>query len=159
MFSNTAGETGPAGTSVIRLHRLRDYQRLRTYRVRIDGNVAGKIGAGKTVDFPVPPGEHLVRVTLDRFWGTRVVTLQVGEGELVEFTCRPAAWWLVGLTSMMWAALGRVLGVVAGNHLLWGWFALVLCAGGFTVLTRHRCIRLDGPTVTSRTWASAWQER
>jgi len=27
----------------------------------------------------------------------------------------------------------------------------MLCAGGFTVLTRHRYMRLDGPTVTSRT--------
>jgi hypothetical protein len=50
--SNTTSETGSAGTGVIRLHRLRDYQRLRTYRVRIDGNAAGKIAAGKTVDFP-----------------------------------------------------------------------------------------------------------
>ena len=138
MFSNTTGETGPAGTGVIRLHRLRDYQRLRTYRVRIDGNLAGKIAAGKTVDFPVPPGEHLIRLTLDRFWGTRVVTLQVREGELVEFTCRPPAMWLVGLTSMMWPAFGEVLGIVAGKHLLWGCLALLLCAGGFTVLARHR---------------------
>jgi hypothetical protein len=150
MFSNTTSETGSAGTGVIRLHRLRDYQRLRTYRVRIDGNAAGKIAAGKTVDFPVPPGEHLVRVTLDRFSGTRVVTLQVREGELAEFTCRPAAWWLVGLTSMMWAAFCEVLIFVAMNHPLWGWSALLLCGGGVTVLIRHRCIRLDGPRVTSR---------
>ena len=89
-------------------------------------------------------------VTLDRFWGTRAVTLQVREGELAEFTCRPAAWWLVGLTSMVWVTLGQVLGNVAANHLPWGWFAFMLCAGGFTVLTRHRYMRLDCPTVTSR---------
>ena len=61
-----------AGTSVIRLHRRQSFyrDRLRAYRVRIDGNPVGKIAAGETMDFPVPPGEHRVRLTIDQLWGT-----------------------------------------------------------------------------------------
>jgi hypothetical protein len=89
-----------AGYSVIRLHRRRGFYQdsLRAYRVRIDGNPLGKIAKGETRDFIVPPGEHRVRLTIDRLAGSREVMLQVREGELVEFTCRPghpalALWW------------------------------------------------------------------
>ncbi len=137
-----------AGTSVIRLHRPRGYNHLRAYRVRIDGNPVGKIAAGETMDFPVPPGEHRVRLTLDRLWGTREVMLQVREGELVEFTCRPGAVWLMVLTALLWVVFGEML--VLNHMLLWGLFALPLCPVLVLVLVRHRYIRLDGPTVTSR---------
>jgi hypothetical protein len=63
--------------------------RLRNYRVRIDGNPVGEIAQGETKDFFVPPGKHRVRLTIDRLWGSREVALQVGEGEVAEFTCSP----------------------------------------------------------------------
>ena len=151
MFSNTTSETGSAGTGVIRLHRLRDYQRLRKYRVRIDGNPAGKIACwARRWTFPCPRASTWSASPSTGSWGTRVVTFQVREGELAEFTCRPAAWWQVWLTSMMWTAFCEVLIFATMNHPLWYWSALLLCGGGVTVLIRHRCIRLDGPRVTSR---------
>lgn len=135
---------------MIRLHRPQGYHRLRAYRVRIDGNPVGKIAAGETMDFPVPPGEHRVRLTLDQLWGTREAMLQVREDELVEFTCRPGAVWLMVLTALLWAIFGEMLVMLVWNHMLWGLFALPLCPGVALVLVRHRYIRLDGPTVTSR---------
>jgi hypothetical protein len=88
-MGESAGTT--RGWSVIRLHRRQGFYRdgLRAYRVRIDGNFAGKIAEGQTRDFVVPPGEHRVRLTVDGLWGSREVTFQVREGELAEFICRP----------------------------------------------------------------------
>ena len=123
----------PAGTSVIRLHRSRDYQRLRAYRVRL---------------------------TIDKFWGTRAVMLQVRQGEQAEFTCRPGAPLLMGLIALLSAACGEVLAMSAWNHVLWAWFALPLCLTLGLMLVRHRYIRLDGPMVTNRAWArESFEER
>lgn len=108
------------GWSIIRLHRQQGFYRTRfgQYRVRIDGNPVGKIAEGETKDFSVPAGQHRVRLTIDRLWSSREVTLQVCDGELAEFICRP------------------------GGPALYILFAL---------LVPHRYIRLNGPTVTSRT--------
>lgn len=108
------------GWSIIRLHRQQGFYRTRfgQYRVRIDGNPVGKIAEGETKDFSVPAGQHRVRLTIDRLWSSREVTLQVRDGELAEFICRP------------------------GGPALYILFAL---------LVPHRYIRLNGPTVTSRT--------
>ncbi len=80
------------GESVIRVRRQRGFYRdsLRQYRVRIDGNPVGLIGPGETMDFIVPPGEHWVRMTLDRFWTSREAVLEVKAGEVAELTCRPS---------------------------------------------------------------------
>jgi hypothetical protein len=134
-----------AGTSVIRLHRRRSFYRdfLRAYRVRIDGNPVAKIAAGATMDFPVPSGEHRVRLTIDQFWGSREVMLQVREGELVEVTCRPGVPWLWVLFPLT-SVFGMMLVL---NHMLWcGLVALPLCPVFALLLVRHRYIRLDGPT-------------
>jgi len=81
------------GWSVIRLHREQGFyrDRRRAYRVRIDGNVVGKVAEGETKDFFVPPGEHRVRFTIDGLWSSREVTFQVGADELTEFICYPSA--------------------------------------------------------------------
>jgi hypothetical protein len=79
------------GSSVIRLRRRSGFyrDRIRTYRVWIDGNPVAEIPHGATKDFPVPPGEHRVRLTIDRFWTSREVMLNAHAGELAELVCRP----------------------------------------------------------------------
>ena len=81
------------GWSVIRVHRRQGFWRdhFGTYQVRIDDDRAGSIVEGETKDFSVPPGEHRVRLSMDRFWTSRELTVQIREGELAEFVCRPAA--------------------------------------------------------------------
>jgi hypothetical protein len=137
----------PAGTCVIRLHRPRGYSRnrWRAYRVRIDGNPVGKIGVGETMDFPVSPGEHRVRLTVDHFWGTREVMLQAREGEFAEFTCSPGVPWLTGLIALV---SGVFTLMMVSHHAPWGVCA-ELCSVFALVLVRRRYIRLDGPTITT----------
>jgi hypothetical protein len=79
------------GPGVIRLRRRRGFwrDRLRTYLVRVDGNLVGEIAKGEAKDFFVPPGEHRVRLTIDRFWTSREIMLQLRAGELAEFICGP----------------------------------------------------------------------
>jgi hypothetical protein len=91
------------GWSVIRLYRRNGFYRdqLGRYRVRIDGNPVGKIAEGETRDFFVPPGEHRIRLTMDRFWTSREVVLQIRVGELAEFACRPSASTIVSLV-LIW---------------------------------------------------------
>ena len=83
-----------AGGGVIRLHRRRAQYRdfLRVYRVYVDGDLAGKVMQGQTMDLPVAAGEHRVRLALvDEPYTSREVVLQVPEGEVAELTCRPGA--------------------------------------------------------------------
>jgi hypothetical protein len=119
----------PAGYSVIRVHRQRGFVRhyFSAYRVRIDGHSVGMMAPGETRDFRVPPGEHRVGLTVERLWGSRKVTLQVREGDLAVFTCRPGGGALV-------------LGLY--NAALW---VYPLCVVLGMVLVPRRYIRLDGP--------------
>ena len=89
--------------SVIRLRRREGFyvDSLRRYRVRIDGNPVGKIAQGDTRDFFVASGEHRVRLTLDRFFTSREVVLQIRVGEQAEFTCHPQFWPITALV-LMW---------------------------------------------------------
>jgi hypothetical protein len=91
------------GWSVIRLRRRQGFWRdhFGGYRVRIDGAPVGTITEGETKDFFVPPGEHRVRLTMDRFWTSREVNLQIRAGELAEFACRPSASTIASLV-LMW---------------------------------------------------------
>jgi hypothetical protein len=90
------------GWSVIRLRRDEGYyaDSLRSYQVRIDGVPVGKIAQGETKDFPVSPGEHRLRLTLDRFWTSREAALQLREGERADFTCH-APWVIATLLSFV----------------------------------------------------------
>jgi hypothetical protein len=100
-MGESAGAIG--GLGVIRMRRHDGYyrDRLRNYRVRIDGNPVGKIAQGETKDFLVPPGKHRVRLTIDRLWGSSEVSFQVGEGDVAEFTCSPYPLLLLDLFIML----------------------------------------------------------
>jgi hypothetical protein len=65
---------------------LRD--RLRGYRVELDGAVIGKVRSGKTVDFPVAAGQHRLRIKAD-VTGSQVLTFEVGPGQVRSFECQP----------------------------------------------------------------------
>jgi hypothetical protein len=90
------------GWGVIRLRRRQGWRdRLRAYQVRIDGNLVGKIAEGETKDFFVPAGEHRVRLVDAWCYTSREVMLQVPEGELAEFICRPGSPALVALFALL----------------------------------------------------------
>lgn len=81
------------GRGVIRLRRRQGFYRdaLGRYRVRIDGNHRRQDRCRRDEGLSVPPGEHRIRLTMDRLWTSREVMLQIRAGELAEFTWRPSA--------------------------------------------------------------------
>jgi hypothetical protein len=61
--------------------------RIRAYRVKIDGVQAGSLRAGETLDFAVSPGDHTVQVAID--WCTSPLReVRVGDGQTAQLTCR-----------------------------------------------------------------------
>ncbi len=74
-------------SSTIRIHRThvswRD--RLRPYKVIIDGERSGTVADDHTEDFVVTPGEHIVQLKLD-WTGSRAVHVDVQSGETAVLT-------------------------------------------------------------------------
>jgi hypothetical protein len=64
--------------------------RFRTYRVRIDGRVVGKVREFEVLTVPVAPGIHEVQVSLD--WGTSPrVIVNVDEDGVQYLKCGPGS--------------------------------------------------------------------
>lgn len=60
--------------------------RLRDYRVLLDGAEIGRIGNGAAKTFEVPSGHHQLTVKVD--WAhSNVVTFDIGEGQSARFLC------------------------------------------------------------------------
>lgn len=60
----------------------------RRYRVLLDDREAGSVKWGETLDLPIEPGAHRLRVQLD--WsGSPTIPFNVSAGEVAEFVCRP----------------------------------------------------------------------
>ena len=76
-----------SGSSTIRIHRthvpMRD--RLRPYKVMIDGERSGTVADDHSEDFAVAPGEHIVQLRLD-WTGSRTVQVNVGSEETIILT-------------------------------------------------------------------------
>lgn len=61
--------------------------RLRAYRVELDGKNIGQIKDGEVKSFEVEPGKHSLKLKVD--WArSNLVTFEVEKSEDVEFTCR-----------------------------------------------------------------------
>ena len=78
---------------MIRITRARGPYRdsIRAYQVEIDGRRAGSVRPGETRDFPVVPGEHGVRVTVD-WCSSPLRVVRLGDGQWTQFVCRPNGW-------------------------------------------------------------------
>ncbi len=75
--------------------------RLRKYRLVIDGRQRAELGDDETVQAPVTPGEHVIRVQIG--WrGSRELKLDVAHGAIVRLECRPKAIPLLGLMYVYW---------------------------------------------------------
>lgn len=81
--------------------RVRD--KLRRYRVWIDGSIHGTLRAGERRCFEVSPGQHTLRVTID--WGSSPqLDVDVAPGEAARFKCVPRGGLLA---APYWATVGR----------------------------------------------------
>jgi hypothetical protein len=57
-----------------------------TYDAVVDGNPAGSVEVNETIDIPVEPGRHTLRVRNGRN-SSRTKTFDVTEGETASFRC------------------------------------------------------------------------
>jgi hypothetical protein len=77
--------------------------RLRAYKVMLDGGEAGELRHGESLDLEVGPGRHEVFVKID--WGrSPTVVLDLGADEESTLACRPNG---NPLTVLWYAMFGR----------------------------------------------------
>ncbi len=63
--------------------------RLRRYKVVVDGQMVGALAWDESKDFPIEPGPHKVRIKID-WTGSSELTFAANDGQIVEFECMPA---------------------------------------------------------------------
>jgi hypothetical protein len=63
--------------------------RARTWKVVIDGSVVGSISNGQTVELPVEPGPHALRVRSMRYLLSPEEPFETIERQVVRFSCHP----------------------------------------------------------------------
>jgi hypothetical protein len=77
--------------------------RVRKYKLVVDGEQRGTIGRGETLAVDVAPGEHTVMLKID--WvRSQKLTADVADGETVRLWCEPAA---RPATGLWYATFGR----------------------------------------------------
>ncbi len=80
-------DTANGGQGLLRVRRGSDYQdRLRAYKVRVDGVEAGTVRCNSTVEIALQPGTHKVAVAID-WCGSNQLEITASEGETVELEC------------------------------------------------------------------------
>lgn len=62
--------------------------RLRAYKVLVDGHQIGVVHPGQTLDFPVAPGHHRLQLKLGRC-GSPELTVRFGRFPYAPFVCGP----------------------------------------------------------------------
>ncbi len=106
------GPTGAVASATFCLSRrwggLIDYNR--SWQIEIDGDVVASIAPRGTVEVPLTPGRHAVRVCLNRHLSPER-TFEVSSGETVSFWCRAAMLWPRYLAALvkhdLWISLVR----------------------------------------------------
>jgi hypothetical protein len=105
---------------IVRLTRVsapvRD--RLRSYRLELDGKIVGKIRSGQTTDFRVEAGHHRIRMRGD-LTGSQTLSFEIKSGAVAHFECQPNGHSLIALVDTfkptkkqgsMWIDLREVTG-------------------------------------------------
>jgi hypothetical protein len=90
------------GTWVVVERPAKGYtDRLRGYRVMVDGRAVGHLLPGRSVQAPVEPGEHVVQLRID--WArSRGLTVQVERDETARLIGEPRPAW----AALFWSTLG-----------------------------------------------------
>ena len=78
--------------SSIHVHRVSNkwVDRLRAYRILVDGQERGKVSRGESVVLDVEPGAHEVQARID-WCRSPVFQLELAAGEQAHLECRPNA--------------------------------------------------------------------
>jgi hypothetical protein len=83
----------------ITLRRKTSYlDRLRSYKVKLDGGVIGSVRANQSMTLPISPGRHSIVLRID-WCGSKQVDFEIHQGEHVFFECGSnLAGWRILLT-------------------------------------------------------------
>lgn len=101
--------------AMLRIKRDSGYaDRLRAYSVILDGIQAGKIGNGEIKEFPIPPGQHELRLKVD-WCGSNAIQFAASNNDTLSFSARSnlrgmkllAAVWYVFVAPKSWIVLER----------------------------------------------------
>lgn len=60
--------------------------RIRAYRVLLDGNEIGRIGNGETKSFDIKPGQHQLALKID-WCGSAAINFGIANDQCVKFQC------------------------------------------------------------------------
>jgi hypothetical protein len=78
------------------------------FEVMVDGKSAGSIKHKETVETPLEPGHHTLRVQEGRY-ATRDQSFEVADGEVASFQCNGAKIWPIYLVSFIVPSLALTL--------------------------------------------------
>ena len=86
----------------------------RPWKVEVDGKTVGAISNEETVELPVEPGRHALRVRSMRFLSSPEKPFEADEGQVVGFSCHPRSLspiiitrWIIWLLSTLVKQIGR----------------------------------------------------
>src|SRR5699024_8693923 len=83
-----SGRTGVMSHIIVQRAESRRYDRIRNYKVVVDGRVAARIGNGDTATIKVEPGRHTVCMAID--WGrSKPLDVTVSPNQVVQLECGP----------------------------------------------------------------------
>jgi ABC-2 type transport system permease protein len=74
--------------------------RTREWQVSIDGTIAGSIASQQTIELPVQPGRHTLRLSAHRHVSPER-SFEASEGEVVGFWCRAAMLWPIYIAALI----------------------------------------------------------
>jgi ABC-2 type transport system permease protein len=74
--------------------------RNREWQILIDDNAVGSIASQRTVELPVEPGHHTLRLSSNRHFSPNR-SFEVEDGQVVSFWCRGAMMWPVYLAALI----------------------------------------------------------
>lgn len=76
-----------AADAVIRVKRSTSYSdRIRAYRILVDGQEMARLNAGQSVDLPVVSGRHTIVAKID-WCSSPTLNVDIRDGETVNFEC------------------------------------------------------------------------
>ena len=74
--------------ALLRIVRDSGYaDRLRAYKVIVDGNTAGEIRNGETKEFPISSGQHDLALKID-WCGSKTIRFTITDGEVLTFDAK-----------------------------------------------------------------------
>ena len=83
------------------------------FEIAVDGRSVGSVKHGETVETPLEPGRHILRIRKGRY-SSRDRTFDATDGEIVSFRCSGAIFWPRWVVSQVKPDLGILLNREAG---------------------------------------------